>query len=308
MKHNHLFFCFVLVVCTLGVVSCKQRDDLSGTTKTMAEANMLGADSVLSTMMEDSAAMSLTVVEYHFLPQKMATKTTMVVGYGIYQLFTATEMTYAMGDYQPGGFGLNVRFTPLNADQPAYDALYANGMLYVDTLVLDEQMAKVDNLNTLLATLPTTSWAYHEHSLWIDTTYRDTMIINQHIELDSTGKKIVVNDTVYKVLMLKDTIGIRESKDYYYSFVREATTLAQGGHFCYVHRGFNHDLTPSFVDSTANDYRWSISSITSTAKFSVRLRNTDAKEPDRILKFMKFKPSDGSCTIDGMKFDLVEPS
>ena len=147
---NKLFISllFTLIIGSL-LVSCKPEVEVFESSKKIANATLIGTDSVRSGGVVSGA--SIKVVEYKFLPDYKAVRTESTFGDGVYEAPTSMNLSYAM-EYAENNVGLNITFTPEDAEiAPFVVHFNENVMIENGTDTLSETMAKLANLEKIMA-------------------------------------------------------------------------------------------------------------------------------------------------------------
>ena len=285
---NKLFISllFTLIIGSL-LVSCKPEVEVFESSKKIANATLIGTDSVRSGGVVSGA--SIKVVEYKFLPDYKAVRTESTFGDGVYEAPTSMNLSYAM-EYAENNVGLNITFTPEDAEiAPFVVHFNENVMIENGTDTLSETMAKLANLEKIMADLPNTSWYFKDSTLWIDTTKLDSvkMVITSSRQPDPvTGRPIIVRDTTFDTIYyeLYDTIGTMTYTEIEFTLNRDANTLDNKGHYYYEYSQYTREAERIDSLSTLKDYdaRWGLYSITTARRFGVRMISEDKKQQDDL--------------------------
>lgn len=300
---NKLFISllFTLIIGSL-LVSCKPEVEVFESSKKIANATLIGTDSVRSGGVVSGA--SIKVVEYKFLPDYKAVRTESTFGDGVYEAPTSMNLSYAM-EYAENNVGLNITFTPEDAEiAPFVVHFNENVMIENGTDTLSETMAKLANLEKIMADLPNTTWYFKDSTLWIDTTEVDTIImkiISSRVP-GPNGRPMIVKDTTYDTLQyeLYDTIGTMIYDKVEFIINRDAKTLANTGHYYYEHSEYTKDSVLIKEKSILKDYdaHWGLYSITTARRFGLRMIAEDNKQQDD-LAISLYSLSDGTLKVGG---------
>ncbi len=295
MTKNKPFIFFLLAASFLsGFIACTPKIDVEGSCKKVAVATLLGTDSVRSVAMTDG--LKITLVEYKFLPDNKAVRTTTTFGDGIYETPTSMNLSYQVGEYAEMNAGLLLLFTPEDSSIEPYEAKFFENMLIEngkDTLT--DQTAKVDNFEKLLTTFPdTVVWEFEKKTLYIDyIPYLDTIISRKVIIVD--GKKKSVKDTTILQKTRKDTLGVQRYVHSTLSFRRDANTLANTGHYMYEEVAYTKpdSVTPAQkIDSLCInkecDMHWNFTSVITARQFHVVAIADDASKEKLTFKMFKY--------------------
>ena len=303
MMKNKLFISllFTLIIGSL-LVSCKPEVEVFESSKKIANATLIGTDSVRSGGVVSGA--SIKVVEYKFLPDYKAVRTESTFGDGVYEAPTSMNLSYAM-EYAENNVGLNITFTPEDAEiAPFVVHFNENVMIENGTDTLSETMAKLANLEKIMADLPNTTWYFKDSTLWIDTTEVDTIImkiISSRVP-GPNGRPMIVKDTTYDTLQyeLYDTIGTMIYDKVEFIINRDAKTLANTGHYYYEHSEYTKDSVLIKEKSILKDYdaHWGLYSITTARRFGLRMIAEDNKQQDD-LAISLYSLSDGTLKVGG---------
>ena len=302
MKNKH--FLSLLFSLTLGLVlvACKPEVEVFESSKKIANATLLGTDSIRSGGIVSGTSMK--VVEYQFLPENKAIRTEKTVGDGVYEAPAPMNLSYTM-EYTEDYVGLNITFTPENAENEPF-VVYFNENVLVEngTDTLSETMAKLANLEKIMADLPGTTWYFKDSTLWIDTTKVDTIImkITSSRVPGPNGKPMIVKDTTYDTLQyeLYDTIGTMIYNEIEFTVNRDEKTLANTGHYLYEYSVYDRDSVKIDSLSTLKDYdaTWGLYSITTARRFGVRMISDDKKQQDD-LAISLYSLSAGTLKVGG---------
>lgn len=294
-----LLFCLTL---SLALVSCKPEVEVFESSKKIANATLIGTDSVRSGGVVSGA--SIKVVEYKFLSGDKAIRTESTFGDGVYEAPTSMNLSYVM-EFAKNNVGLNITFTPENPEiEPFVVYFNENVMIENGTDTLSETMAKLANLEKIMADLPNTTWYFKDSTLWIDTTKVDTIImkiISSRVP-GPNGRPIIVKDTTYDTLQyeLYDTIGTMIYDEVEFTVKRDANTLANTGHYYYEHSEYTKDSVLVKEKSVLKDYdaHWGLYSITTARRFGLRMISDDKKQQDD-LAISLYSLSAGTLKVGG---------
>lgn len=294
-----LLFCLTL---SLALVSCKPEVEVFESSKKIANATLIGTDSVRSGGVVSGA--SIKVVEYKFLSEDKAIRTESTFGDGVYEAPTSMNLFYVM-EFAKNNVGLNITFTPENPEiAPFVVHFNENVMIENGTDTLSETMAKLANLEKIMADLPNTTWYFKDSTLWIDTTKVDTIImkiISSRVP-GPNGRPIIVKDTTYDTLQyeLYDTIGTMIYDEVEFTVKRDANTLANTGHYYYEHSEYTKDSVLVKEKSVLKDYdaHWGLYSITTARRFGLRMISDDKKQQDD-LAISLYSLSAGTLKVGG---------
>lgn len=303
MMKNKLFVA-LLFALTLGVafVACKPEVEVFESSKKIANATLIGTDSIRSGGIVSGA--NIKVVEYKFLPDQMAVRTESTFGDGVYEAPSTMNLSYTM-EYAENNVGVNITFTPQDSEQAPFVVYFnENVMIENGTDTLSDQLAKLANLDKIIAELPNTTWAYKDSTLWIDTTKVDTvkMTITSSRQPGPNGKPIIVRDTIFDTIQyeLYDTIGTMIYNEVEFTVKRDANTLANTGHYYYEHSEYTKDSVLVKEKSILKDYdaHWGLYSITTARRFGLRMISDDKKQQDD-LAISLYSLSAGTLKVGG---------
>ena len=304
MKNKKLFIpAFVLLI--VGMAACKPNPvDVFGTNKEIAQATMIGTDSVRSGGIV--SGLNFRVVEYKFLPDNKALRTEITVGDGVYLPADTMHLSYVM-EYAENYVGMNVTFTPEKDEQAPFIVYFNENMLIENGDTLREQVAKVAYLTTVMDVLPGTTWWYKDSTLWIDTTKVDTIIMNvvpSRQKDPVTGKVVIVRDTTYDTIKYEsyDTIGTMMYTNIEFTINRDSNNLVNTGHYFYEYSLYAKDSTKIDSVSILKDYdaHWGLNSVTTARRFGVTMLSADKKQQDK-LAISLYNLSAGTLKVDGTK-------
>lgn len=301
---NKLFLS-LLFSLTLGLVlvACKPEVEVFESSKKVANATLIGTDSIRSGGVVSGT--NIKVVEYKFLPENKAVRTESTFGDGVYEAPASMNLSYVM-EYAENNVGLNITFTPDNVEAAPFVVYFnENVMIENGTDTLSETMAKLANLEKIMADLPNTTWYFKDSTLWIDTTKVDTIImkITSSRVPGPNGKPMIVKDTTYDTLQyeLYDTIGTMIYDKVEFTINRDANTLANTGHYYYEHSEYTKDSVLVKDKSILKDYdaRWGLYSITTARRFGVRMVSEDADKQQDDLAISLYSLSAGTLKVGG---------
>lgn len=297
-------FCSLLFTLIIGslLVSCKPEVEVFESSKKIANATLIGTDSVRSGGVVSGA--SIKVVEYKFLPDYKAIRTESTFGDGVYEAPKSMNLSYVM-EFAENNVGLNITFTPENVEVAPFVVYFnENVMIENGTDTLSETMTKLANLEKIMADLPNTTWYFKDSTLWIDTTKVDTIImkITSSRVPGPNGKPMIVKDTTYDTLQyeLYDTIGTMIYNEVEFTVKRDAKTLANTGHYYYEHSEYTKDSVLVKEKSILKDYdaHWGLYSITTARRFGLRMIAEDKKQQDD-LAISLYSLSAGTLKVGG---------
>lgn len=304
MMKNKLFLS-LLFSLTLGLVlvACKPEVEVFESSKKVANATLIGTDSIRSGGVVSGT--NIKVVEYKFLPENKAVRTESTFGDGVYEAPASMNLSYVM-EYAENNVGLNITFTPDNVEAAPFVVYFnENVMIENGTDTLSETMAKLANLEKIMADLPNTTWYFKDSTLWIDTTKVDTIImkITSSRVPGPNGKPMIVKDTTYDTLQyeLYDTIGTMIYDKVEFTINRDANTLANTGHYYYEHSEYTKDSVLVKDKSILKDYdaHWGLYSITTARRFGVRMVSEDADKQQDDLAISLYSLSAGTLKVGG---------
>lgn len=301
---NKLFIPLFVLTMVFGLVACKSDIDVLGTSKNVANATLIGTDSIRSGGIV--SGLDFKVVEYQFLPEKKAVRKSMTFGNGMYEPLDSMTLTYSM-EYAENNVGLNITFTPDDATLPPFDVYFnENVMIENGTDTLYDKVAKLANLQKIMTDLPNTTWCYKDSSLWIDTTKVDTikMTITSSRQPGPNGRPIIVKDTTYDTLQyeLYDTIGIKMYNNVELTLNRDDNNNNMG-HYVYEYYETTKDLAKIEKVSVSKDYdiHWGLYSITTARRFGVRVVSADANKVQDDFAISLYSKSAGTMKVGGDK-------
>ena len=288
MMKNKLF---VSLLCSLtlglALVACQPEVETFESSEKIANATLIGTDSVRSGAIVSGTTMK--VVEYKFLSENKAVRTVSTFGDGLYEAPVSMNLSYEM-EYAKDYVGLNITFTPENAENEPF-VVYFNENVIVEngTDTLPDVMAKLANLEKVMADLPNTTWSYEDSKLWIDTTKLDSVkvtITSSRIPDPVTGRPTIVKDTVYDTVQyeLYDTIGTMMYTKVEFTVNRDDKTLANTGHYYYEYSMYDRGAVKIDSLSTLKDFdaRWGLYSLTTARRFGVRMVSEDKKQQEDL--------------------------
>jgi hypothetical protein len=169
---------------------------------------------------------------------------------------------------------------------------------------LKDQVAKLANLEKIMADLPNTAWYFKDSTLWIDTTKVDTVImkITTSRQPGPNGKPVIVKDTTYDTIQyeLYDTLGTMTYTEVEFALNRDANTLANTGYYYYEYSEYTKDSVLVKENSILKDYevRWGLNAITTARRFGVSMISEDKTQQDdlAISLFSAKTDADGNPT------------
>lgn len=297
-------FCSLLFTLIIGslLVSCKPEVEVFESSKKIANATLIGTDSVRSGGIVSGA--NIKVVEYKFLSADKAIRTESTFGDGVYEAPKSMNLSYVM-EFAENNVGLDITFTPENVEVAPFVVHFnENVMIENGTDTLSETMAKLANLEKIMADLPNTTWYFKDSTLWIDTTKVDTItmkVITSRVP-GPNGKPITIKDTIYDTIKyeLYDTIGTMIYNEVEFTVKRDAKTLANTGHYYYEHSEYTKDSVLVKEKSILKDYdaHWGLYSITTARRFGLRMISDDKKQQDD-LAISLYSLSAGTLKVGG---------
>ena len=297
-------FCSLLFTLIIGslLVSCKPEVEVFESSKKIANATLIGTDSVRSGGIVSGA--NIKVVEYKFLSAGKAIRTESTFGDGVYEAPKSMNLSYVM-EFAENNVGLNITFTPEDVEVAPFVVYFnENVMIENGTDTLSETMAKLANLEKIMADLPNTTWYFKDSTLWIDTTKVDTIImkITSSRVPGPNGRPMIVKDTTYDTLQyeLYDTIGTMIYNEVEFTVKRDANTLANTGHYYYEHSEYTKASVLVKEKSILKDYdaHWGLYSITTARRFGLRMIAEDKKQQDD-LAISLYSLSAGTLKVGG---------
>lgn len=302
MMKNKLFLS-LLFSLTLGLVlvACKPEVEVLESSKKIANATLLGLDSIRSGGMVSGT--DIKVVEYKFLPDYKAVRTETTFGDGVYEAPSSMNLSYAI-EYAEDYVGLDIVFTPEDVEKEPFKVYFNENLLIENGDTLRDQVSKLANLEKIMADLPNTAWGFKDSTLWIDTTKVDTIImtITSSRQPGPNGRPIIVKDTTYDTIQIEsyDTLGTMIYDKVEFVLNRDANTLANSGYYYYEHSEYTKDSILIKEKSVLKDYeaRWGLYSITTARRFGVRMISEDKTQQDdlAISLFSAKTDEDGNPT------------
>lgn len=302
MMKNKLFLS-LLFSLTLGLVlvACKPEVEVFESNKKIANATLLGLDSIRSGGIVSGT--SYKVVEYKFLPDYKAVRTESTFGDGVYEAPSSMNLSYAI-EYADNYVGLNILFTPEDAEKEPFSVYFIENQMIENGDTLKDQVAKLANLEKIMADLPNTAWYFKDSTLWIDTTKVDTVImkITTSRQPGPNGKPVIVKDTTYDTIQyeLYDTLGTMTYTEVEFALNRDANTLANTGYYYYEYSEYTKDSVLVKENSILKDYevRWGLNAITTARRFGVSMISEDKTQQDdlAISLFSAKTDADGNPT------------
>ena len=280
---NKLFIPLFLLTMGFGLVACQPDVDVLGINMDIAKETLVGgSDSARSVCL--ASGTTLKIIEYNFLPDSKATRTECIFGDGLQESKTV-KYSYVM-EFAEKNYGLNLTFTPEDAEASPLDVYFAGNVLIEkggDTIT--DVNSKCDKLQTLAGQLSNTTWYYKDSTLWTD-----TAIVVDYIKYDTTYRVVIQNgrpvgkepvvtvDTIWKEIL--DTIGVKDFTHIEFTFNRDLNTFANTGHYSYEHSEYTKDLVKidSVSHSEEKDYRWGFSDISTARRFAIRTISDDINQ------------------------------
>lgn len=307
MKNKLFIPAFVLLI--VGMAACKPNPvDVFGTNKEVAQATMIGTDSVRSGAIV--SGLDLRVVEYKFLPNGKAVRTETTVGDGVYKPVDSLYFASYVMEYAKNYVGMNVTFTPEDAEKAPITVYFNEDMLIENgTDTLSEQVAKVTHVATVMEALPNTTWFYVDSTLWIDTTKVDTIIYDTTytIKRDPVTNRPIGKDTLITSKTLKyeiyDTLGIKDYTNIEI-MVKRDDKLANVGHlYQKTYHTSNTNGVIAVIDSLSinkdYDFRWGLYSITTARRFGLRTLSANEKKLQEDFSISLYDLKKGTMKVGG---------
>ena len=283
MMTTKLFIPLFLLTMGFGLVACQPDVEVLGINMDIAKETLVGgSDSARSVCL--ASGTTLKIIEYNFLPDSKATRTECIFGDGLQESKTV-KYSYVM-EFAEKNYGLNLTFTPEDAEASPLDVYFAGNVLIEkggDTIT--DVNSKCDKLQTLAGQLSNTTWYYKDSTLWTD-----TAIVVDYIKYDTTYRVVIQNgrpvgkvpvvtvDTIWKEIL--DTIGVKEFTHIEFTFNRDSMSFENTGHYSYEHSEYTKDLVKidSVSHSEEKDYRWGFSGISTARRFAIRTISDDINQ------------------------------
>ena len=277
---NKLFIPLFLLTMGFGLVACQPDVDVLGINMDIAKETLVGgSDSARSVCL--ASGTTLKIIEYNFLPDSKATRTECIFGDGLQESKTV-KYSYVM-EFAEKNYGLNLTFTPEDAEASPLDVYFAGNVLIEkggDTIT--DVNSKCDKLESIVSKLSNTTWYYKDSTLWTD-----TAIVVDYIKYDTTYRVVIQNgrpvgkvpvvtvDTIWKEIL--DTIGVKEFTHIEFTFNRDSMSFENTGLYSSEHAEFTKDLVKvdSVSTSISKKYRWGLSSISTGRRFGIRTISDD---------------------------------
>ena len=277
---NKLFIPLFLLTMGFGLVACQPDVDVLGINMDIAKETLVGgSDSARSVCL--ASGTTLKIIEYNFLPDSKATRTECIFGDGLQESKTV-KYSYVM-EFAEKNYGLNLTFTPEDAEASPLDVYFAGNVLIEkggDTIT--DVNSKCDKLESIVSKLSNTTWYYKDSTLWTD-----TAIVVDYIKYDTTYRVVIQNgrpvgkepvvtvDTIWKEIL--DTIGVKEFTHIEFTFNRDSESFENTGLYSSEHAEFTKDLVKvdSVSTSISKKYRWGLSSISTGRRFGIRTISDD---------------------------------
>lgn len=284
MMKNKLFIPLFLLTMGFGLVACQPDVDVLGINMDIAKETLVGgSDSARSVCL--ASGTTLKIIEYKFLPDSKATRTECIFGDGLQESKTV-KYSYVM-EFAEKNYGLNLTFTPEDAEASPLDVYFAGNVLIEkggDTIT--DVNSKCDKLETITSQLCNTTWYYKDSTLWADTTQ-----VFDYLKVDTILKSVIgivngkpgiirVDTTFVKDSIFKDSIvivGVKSYNSIELTFNRDSESFENTGLYSSEHAEFTKDLVKvdSVSTSISKKYRWGLSSISTGRRFGIRTISDD---------------------------------
>lgn len=295
MKNKLLVSTFAVGIALFAFTSCEQKSNVVGVCTDLVKESMHNSARSLVTL--DGSL--LYIYEYEFLGgvnDDRLLYRTIAYGDGSFNPKKVDTLRYTYGEWGEQNTEYYLNVTPKTGDP--FKLIYSgNAFITPDNKVIggeaNNNVARVEKLEKVINCLPNTKWeGLYQGEYVMDSLMRDSIVTNIIPPMTFTFDTIQVFDRL-------DTISADTTCYYILEFNRDASTLANTGHFYRreVRSKFNKKTRVCdtiSVNVKEYDCNWFFDAFTSDARFSI---NFVSKTPDvkgDQLGISKFVMNDAS--------------
>jgi len=311
MKNKYLILGLVLTSLIGGMSSCKKDVDVTKTCKEIALKTIVGTTDGIRSGSQLNDDLLFNVVQYQFLPGSKATRTVVNWGNRVSLSKSVQNFSYTLGDFGDNGVGITLFFTPENVSEAPYSVVFMNNELTEKGTGLQYSLPGTDNKVASITAIDTTfnnircefskSEYWTEKVKYMDTTYYKHIVV-------IGGKPKVVTDTLVAEKERTDTICQKIKQSEHFEFYRDNVSLENTGYWSHAYKEQNKDKSLVLDTAFAYNFKWSVASVTSKKKFTIRIVSTDpALKDEWTAAVSQFDPVKETITIDGNEYTFIKP-
>ena len=293
MKNKLHVSVIAMVVAAFAFTSCEKKSDVMGVNSDLVKTSMHA--SARSLVKFDKP--SLTIMEYEFLggvDDNRLLYRTIAFGNGSATPKQVDTLTYTYGEWEEHNTQYYLTVTPKTGDP--FKLIYkGNAFITPDGSVIggeaNDNVARVVKLEKVIKYLPNTKWeGFFEGEYVLDSVFRDS------IRTRFIPPMTFITDTI-KIFDRMDTVSADTSCYYTLEFNRDASTLANTGHFYRKEIRSKFDKKTRLCDTISvkvkeYDSEWFIDGFTSDSRFSVGFVSTTSGVTGDQLGITKFVMND----------------
>jgi hypothetical protein len=295
MKNKLLVSAFAVGIALFAFTSCEQKSNVTGVCTDLVKESMHKSPRSLVTL----DGRSMTIAEYEFpggVNDDRLIYRTISYGDGFFTPKKVDTLRYTYGEWEDQNTQYYLTVTPKN-DDPFKLIYRGNAFITPDGRTLggeaNNNVARVEKLEKVINCLPNTKWeGYYEGEFVLDSVFRDS------IRTLFIPPMTFITDT-FKIYDHMDTVSADTSSYFILEFNRDASTLANTGHFYRREVRSKFDKKTRVCDTISvnvkeYDSNWFFDAFTSDARFSVNFVSiTPGVEGDQ-LGISKFVMNDAT--------------
>lgn len=311
MKNKLLVSVFAMAIAAFALTSCNRKSDVKDVSTDLLKETLHGSVRSLSQLDGET----LTLSEYEFpsanVNDNRLIYRTITFGNGKSEPKKVENLTYQYGEWSEDATKFSLFVTPANGS-PYTLWFRSNAFFAPDGKVFNLVGARVEKWEKSISSLSNSDWEYK---------FMDELTVDSII--DTIYKSILPPfnppykykyDTVY----YEDSVNVLAADttcSYEYIFNHDASTFANTGKYRCTSVRSKYDRKTATSDTISKtvleefDFEWFFSDVTSDAKFTIVVRNTDKEEKDRVLEINKFKTDvegkSGNFLLDGHTYELL---
>jgi len=309
MKNKLLVSVFVAAVAAFAFTSCKPKSDVKDVSTDLLKETLHSSVRSLSQLRGES----LTLAEYEFASANVDDNRliyrTITFGNGKSSPKKVENMTYEYGEWSEDATKFSLIVTPASGD-PYTLWFRSNAFLTPEGKVFNLVGARVEKWEKSIKSISNSDWAYK---------FMDELTVDSIIDtIYATILPPFIPPFKYKydTVYYEDSVNILAADTtctYEYVFNHNAATLANTGKYRCTSVRSKYDRKTATSDTISKtvldefDFEWFFSDVSSDAKFTIIVRNTDKEEKDHVLEINKFKMDadgkSGSFLLDGQTYE-----
>ena len=291
---NKLLVSVFAVAIVFAFTACETKSDVTGVCTDMIKESLHKSPRSLVQL----DGQKLTISEYEFLggvdDNRMVYRS-FAFGNEVNEPKRVDTLTYEYGEWGDANTTFSLYITPTNGGEP-YTLLYkGNAFITPDGRSIGgegvDNTARVEKWEKTTISLPNTDWeAMFEGEYVLDSDFEDS------IRTTFIPPMTFITDTIQVFKGKMDTLSADTTCLIRFNLTRDAATAANTGHFYKksVRSTYNRETETATVVGekiTEYDFTWSFSDVSSDAKFTLILKNTETGEEEK-LNISKYKVDD----------------